>query len=34
VTWNRESDRLSDDEIVIARTLGRRVAEVARQLSA
>ena len=33
VTWNREDARLSDDEIALARALGRRVAEVADRLS-
>jgi len=34
VTWNRDPDRLSDDEITVARALGRRVAEIAAQLCA
>ena len=33
VTWNRDNDRLSDDEITVARALGRRVAEVAAKLA-
>ena len=33
VTFNRESDRLSDEEARLARALGRRVATVARRLS-
>ena len=31
-TWNRESDRLSEEEISLARTLGRRVASIAVKL--
>ena len=34
VTWNRENDRLSEDDITIARALGARVASVARKLQA
>lgn len=33
VTWNRESDSLSPDEKVLARALGKRVAEIALKLS-
>ncbi|HET6629949.1 MAG TPA: NAD(P)H:quinone oxidoreductase [Woeseiaceae bacterium] len=33
VSWNREDDRLSEDERVLARVLGRRVAGIAKQLS-
>lgn len=33
ITWNRDGDRLSDDEIQLARTLGGRVARVARKLN-
>lgn len=33
VTWNRDSDFLSDDEIQLARALGRRVANLARRLT-
>ncbi len=33
VTWNREDDRLSDDERRLARALGRRVATVAKRLA-
>lgn len=33
VTWNRKADALSDEEKVLARALGRRVAEIARQLA-
>lgn len=33
VTWNRDADSLSDDEKTLARALGRRVADVARQLA-
>ena len=33
VTWNRDSDRLSDDEIAIARALGQRVATIASRLA-
>ncbi len=32
VTWNRRPDALSDDEKALARTLGRRVAEIAKRL--
>ena len=32
VTWNRGNDRLSDDEVHLARALGRRVAEFAQRL--
>jgi len=34
VTWSRENDGLSDDEILLARLLGKRVAGVAKQLDA
>ncbi len=34
VTWNRRPDELSDDEITLARALGRRVAEIAQKLTA
>lgn len=34
VTWNRDNDTLSEEEIRIARVLGSRVAEMARRLSA
>ena len=33
VTWNRDADALSDDEKQIARTLGSRVANIARRLT-
>ena len=33
VTWNREADALSDEEKQIARTLGSRVADIARRLA-
>jgi len=33
VTWNRDTDRLADEERNLARTLGRRVAEFAVKLS-
>ena len=33
VTWNRDADSLSDDEIQLARALGRRVADLARRLA-
>lgn len=33
VTWNREADALSDDEIELARALGRRVADIAQRLA-
>lgn len=33
VSWNRKADSLSDDERYLARTLGRRVAELAHKLS-
>lgn len=32
VTWNRSNDRLSADEVHLARALGRRVAEFAKRL--
>lgn len=32
VTWNREPDSLSDDEKVLCRALGTRVAEIAKRL--
>jgi NAD(P)H dehydrogenase (quinone) len=32
VTWNRDNDALSDEEIELARAHGRRVAEIARRL--
>ena len=32
VSWNRESDSLSEDEKTLARALGKRVAEIAKQL--
>ncbi len=32
VTWNRKNDKLSDDEKVLARALGKRVAEIAKKL--
>lgn len=32
VTWNRQSDALADEEIQLARALGKRVAETARKL--
>lgn len=32
VSWNRQPDILSDEEKVLARALGRRVAEIARRL--
>lgn len=32
VTWNRENDALSDDEKQLARSLGKRVADIARRL--
>ena len=31
-SWSRENDRLSDDEITLARALGSRVADIARRL--
>ena len=34
VTWNRNSDALSDDEKHLARVLGKRVADIARRLAA
>ncbi len=34
VSWNRSNDALSDDEKSLARSLGQRVAEVARRLDA
>jgi NAD(P)H dehydrogenase (quinone) len=33
VTWNRKGDSLSDDERLLARALGKRVAEIAQKLS-
>jgi NAD(P)H dehydrogenase (quinone) len=33
VSWNREDDRLSDDERALARVLGRRVATIAKRLA-
>jgi NAD(P)H dehydrogenase (quinone) len=33
VTWNRSDDVLSDEEVVLARALGRRVAEIASKLA-
>lgn len=33
VTWNRDDDRLSEDERTLARVLGRRVATIAKQLA-
>jgi NAD(P)H dehydrogenase (quinone) len=33
VTWNRDADTLSDEEIQLARVLGRRVAEIALRLA-
>lgn len=33
VTWNRSDDRLSEEEKVVARALGRRVAEIAVRLA-
>ena len=33
VTWDRKSDTLSDDEKVLARALGRRVAKIASKLA-
>lgn len=33
VSWNREDDRLSEDERVLARALGARVATIARKLA-
>jgi len=32
VTWNRENDTLSDEEKILARALGARVADIARRL--
>jgi NAD(P)H dehydrogenase (quinone) len=32
VSWNRESDSLSDDEKTLARALGKRVADIAKRL--
>ena len=32
VTWNRDADAMSDEEKVLARALGQRVADVARRL--
>ena len=34
ITWNRKSDALSDDEKHLARVLGKRVADIARRLTA
>lgn len=34
VTWNRENDRLSEDDRTLARALGSRVARVAMKLQA
>jgi NAD(P)H dehydrogenase (quinone) len=33
VTWNRDADRLSDEERELARALGRRLAEISVKLS-
>jgi NAD(P)H dehydrogenase (quinone) len=33
VSWNREPDALSDDEKILARALGKRVAEIASRLA-
>jgi NAD(P)H dehydrogenase (quinone) len=33
VTWNRDADRLSDEEKQLAQALGTRVAEIASRLS-
>ena len=33
VTWNRQPDELSDDEKVLARALGQRVAQIAQKLA-
>jgi len=33
VTWNRKTDSLSDDEKVLARALGKRVASIAQRLA-
>jgi NAD(P)H dehydrogenase (quinone) len=33
VTWNRDADKLSDEEKTLARALGARVADVARRLA-
>ena len=33
VTWNRDADRLSEEEIQLARALGTRVAKIAARLS-
>jgi NAD(P)H dehydrogenase (quinone) len=33
VTWSRKADSLSDDERILARALGKRVAEIAQKLS-
>ena len=33
VSWGRDPDELSDDEISLARALGTRVAEIARKLA-
>lgn len=34
VSWGRDNDRLSDDEKILAKSLGRRVADLARRLEA
>ena len=34
VSWNRDHDEMADDERELARALGRRVAEIAKRLSA
>ena len=33
VTWDRDADRLADEEVELARALGKRVAEISRLLS-
>ena len=33
VTWNRDADRLSDEEKTLARALGKRVANIAKRLA-
>lgn len=33
VSWSRDPDRLSEDERILARALGRRVADIARRLA-
>ena len=33
VTWNRDADRLSDEEKTLARALGKRVADIAKRLA-